>query len=1238
MADSHSTATPEATKASAITHPPVPDVQKASEPEIDRSGMLGARAIQAIGGGSPETPPEQYAGALGQLSGRSQTGMLRQLQRSYGNSYVGSIIQAKLIVGQPGDVYEQEADKVADAVMRMPEPALSAIAGVTNHIQPMLIQRMCTTCQHEEEEQIHPKEALGQVPTVTAALETRLNATSGGGEPLSESVRAFMEPRIGADFSGVRIHSGGEANALNRELRSQAFTRRRDVYFGAGKYSPESEEGQRLLAHELVHVVQQTAGQPSATMVSTMPTAESIVTPKVPTDSVQRQPDGGTSDGGATNTAPTQATPKPPAGDKVITVGKVELSAEQTYDRAVLEEYIIQHGEVGADALLGQLQAMLSEVSANKSDHSGVTPEYEALVEKQTLLIDVQKASQDALTEIKTENAKFLTEFEMRSKIVLGAMLNISEERILKEQKHYGLETKGGLDIVGIDPKTQKRYTTHHVDADYSMAEGAAKTELSKSAKQLAEKLKTVAEKRSQKYGYLQSNNPYNTSPFGNQLVPTNQAQYARAEQEFQDAKFAYLMLRNTQLQDYPILASFALANADAGTVEIDDSVASLEKISTSSPDTAKVLNEEVNQKLENIGNTRWYLDRNELNIWKLESIVGGTKDGLGVQPGSMKERIVNDKVAHEESQETITKIAIGVIALALGLIAAIPTGGSSLAAAVAVTAAVGSAGLSATLAYSDLKEYALKSAVSGTDFDKAQAISQDDPSMFWLAVSLVGVGLDLGAALSAFKALGPAARAARQAKRLSALAKAGRSEAEATEKALKQLIEEADRVRPGLGAKLETNVGHIASEEAQATERVAAHWEQERLNPETRKFLEEAAYAEFPARSLYKEMDPGIRDLLTHCASICIIPNITRRDVARIQNIVYQHEAAELGGLKQFFHFRRNNLSQAINELEQAKNLEELKAIIQGTLTASPIQATEDAVLTYERLEKAVVQLESKEAFIEKYKAGLRYDEVTRTWYNPVKGLKDAFPLTATTSEILTRLKASEGFGSFRDVLLQEKLVTDEKLLEALEKLSPRGRSIDAVRHELKALFKESLLQRMTDQGKTAIENYQEMRRLTDNLAPSDRGNLFEQWYKRTYAIDATEHIKIKAEDLQVLGSTAGKDRIPDLIQGDTIRELKRVSGKLGEHDLEQFADNMRLIGKKGGFNTGTGTTLKRAIYTFPIPEGVKANLDWMRTQLAANPNLSFEVFNHLGDKRLITQASELSEPKFWTWLGIAK
>jgi ABC-type phosphate/phosphonate transport system substrate-binding protein len=69
-----------------------------------------------------------------------------------------------------------------------------------------------------------------------------------------------MEPRIGADFGSVRVHTGSEAVQMNRELNAQAFTNGSDIYFGAGKYSPSSSDGKRLLAHELTHVVQQTGG------------------------------------------------------------------------------------------------------------------------------------------------------------------------------------------------------------------------------------------------------------------------------------------------------------------------------------------------------------------------------------------------------------------------------------------------------------------------------------------------------------------------------------------------------------------------------------------------------------------------------------------------------------------------------------------------------------------------------------------------------------------------------------------------------------------------------------------------------------------------------------------------------------------------------------------------------------------------------------------------------------------
>jgi hypothetical protein len=92
-------------------------------------------------------------------------------------------------------------------------------------------------------------------------LEGRLAARKGSGSPLSEETRAFMEPRFGTDFSGVRVHSGGEAGQMSKELKAQAFTHGQDIYLGAGQYDPGTTAGKRLLAHELTHVVQQTGPQ-----------------------------------------------------------------------------------------------------------------------------------------------------------------------------------------------------------------------------------------------------------------------------------------------------------------------------------------------------------------------------------------------------------------------------------------------------------------------------------------------------------------------------------------------------------------------------------------------------------------------------------------------------------------------------------------------------------------------------------------------------------------------------------------------------------------------------------------------------------------------------------------------------------------------------------------------------------------------------------------------------------------
>ena len=170
-------------------------------------------------------------------------------------STIGMPIQPKLTIGAPGDKYEQEADWMANQVMRMVVPDKPN----TPTVQPVQdsLQRKCAACE-QEEDKVQTKLSIQSATDVGLQagdnIESRLNSSKGRGSPLPDEVRSFMEPRFGADFSQVRVHTGSEAVQMNRELNAQAFTHKQDVYFGAGK-APARD---KLTAHELTHVVQQT--------------------------------------------------------------------------------------------------------------------------------------------------------------------------------------------------------------------------------------------------------------------------------------------------------------------------------------------------------------------------------------------------------------------------------------------------------------------------------------------------------------------------------------------------------------------------------------------------------------------------------------------------------------------------------------------------------------------------------------------------------------------------------------------------------------------------------------------------------------------------------------------------------------------------------------------------------------------------------------------------------------------
>ncbi len=161
----------------------------------------------------------------------------------------GEVIQAKLEVGAPDSPAEREAETIADRVMRMAKPAF--------------VQRKCTTCDDTEKIRRKPlietisRNSSGNAAPVSGNLSSRIQNARGGGSSLDSSTQNFMSSRFGADFSNVRVHTDSNAVQMSRELSAHAFTVGNDLFFNQGKYNPGSDDGKRLLAHELTHVVQQ---------------------------------------------------------------------------------------------------------------------------------------------------------------------------------------------------------------------------------------------------------------------------------------------------------------------------------------------------------------------------------------------------------------------------------------------------------------------------------------------------------------------------------------------------------------------------------------------------------------------------------------------------------------------------------------------------------------------------------------------------------------------------------------------------------------------------------------------------------------------------------------------------------------------------------------------------------------------------------------------------------------------
>jgi Domain of unknown function (DUF4157) len=152
---------------------------------------------------------------------------------------------------QPAELDEEEKKKAgqAGAVQRSASGANGSLLHLQQNFGNRYVQRALSLARQSGESETGKE------------IENAIQGKRGGGQPLDSGVRRQMESSFQADFSNVRVHHDAEADTLNRAVSARAFTTGQDIFFSRGAYNPVTSGGKELLAHELTHVVQQSASR-----------------------------------------------------------------------------------------------------------------------------------------------------------------------------------------------------------------------------------------------------------------------------------------------------------------------------------------------------------------------------------------------------------------------------------------------------------------------------------------------------------------------------------------------------------------------------------------------------------------------------------------------------------------------------------------------------------------------------------------------------------------------------------------------------------------------------------------------------------------------------------------------------------------------------------------------------------------------------------------------------------------
>jgi Domain of unknown function (DUF4157) len=196
---------------------------------------------------NPEDAREKEAGRV--VPQRMHTAKPHLAPGASSPSYSSPKPGSNLWLSRPGDPWERQADRMAEEVLQATERPPAGASGTA----PSLLGRQSPGSLTSP----GPAERMGSAEAVE-----RIEGLRGTGSPLPPAERAFFEPRLGRDLGHVRLHGGAEAAKLARTFEARAFTVGHDLFFAAGELQQVNKEGRSLLAHELVHVLQQ-EGRPA---------------------------------------------------------------------------------------------------------------------------------------------------------------------------------------------------------------------------------------------------------------------------------------------------------------------------------------------------------------------------------------------------------------------------------------------------------------------------------------------------------------------------------------------------------------------------------------------------------------------------------------------------------------------------------------------------------------------------------------------------------------------------------------------------------------------------------------------------------------------------------------------------------------------------------------------------------------------------------------------------------------